>query len=158
LRFTLIKNVKKDKAMRPILNTLLFFILLYIPFDIYVKSHTMGISTETIMITLFGNADEFIDPMNKSVFLEFIHMQIFFLMMILLTLSAIFIRLLSQKKNTVLVINLLMGFALITPITLFLSYFYTHDFINIYLFSFFTWHLIALYMTLHSIWELNFVK
>lgn len=158
MRFTLIKNVKKDKAMRPILNTLLFFILLYIPFDIYVKSHTMGISTETIMITLFGNADEFIDPMNKSVFLEFIHMQIFFLMMILLTLSAIFIRLLSQKKNTVLVINLLMGFALITPITLFLSYFYTHDFINIYLFSFFTWHLIALYMTLHSIWELNFVK
>jgi len=158
LRFTLIKNVKRDKAMKPILNALLLFILLYIPFDIFVKSHTIGISTVTLISTLYGNADEFIDPINQSVFLEFIHMQIFFLMMILLTLSAIYIRLLSHKSNTLLAINLLMGFAFVTPLTLFLSYFYTNEFVKIYLFSFFAWHLIALFITLRSLWELNFVK
>ena len=144
--------------MRPIINGLLLFMLLYIPFDIMVKSHTMGLSTVTVMQTLFGNADEFLDPMNKSVFLEFIHMEIFFLMMILLSLSAVYIRLLSHKSNTILTINLLMGFALLTPVTLFCGYFYLAEFINLYVVSFFIWHFVALYMIIRSLWELNIAK
>jgi len=159
LRFTLIKNVKQDKMMRPLLNGLLFFMLLYIPFDIFVKSHTIGLSTTAIATTLFGNADEFLDPMNKSVFLEFIHTEVFFLMMILLTLSAVYIRLLHKKSATlILTINLLMGFALLTPIALTSAYFYSTEFVSIYIVSFFVWHCIALYMILRSFWELNIAK
>jgi len=144
--------------MRPLINGLLLFILLYLPFDIFVKSYTMGISTTTVMTTLFGNENEFIDPINKSVFLEFIHIQIFFLMMILLSLSAIFIRLLSHKSNTLLIINLVMASALLTPITLFSAYFYRSEFVPLYIFAFFSWHLLAFYMTSRSLWELNIVK
>jgi len=144
--------------MRPLLNGLLIFTLLYIPFDIFVKSNTIGITISTLSTSLFGNTDEFIDPMNKSVFLEFIHTEIFFLMMILLTLSAVYIRLLHKKSNVILIINLLLAFALFSLITLIAAYFYSHEFIGIYLFSFFTWHLVALFMTLRSLWELNIVK
>ena len=144
--------------MKPLLNGLLFFTLLYLPFDIFVKSHTIGITITALSDTLFGNADEFIDPINKAVFLEFIHTEIFFLMMILLTLSAVYIRLLQKKSNVVLTINLLLAFALLSPITLMSAYFYSHEFVNIYLFTFFTWHLVALFMTLRSLWELNIVK
>ena len=158
MRFTLIKNVKQDKMMRPLLNGLLLFMLLYIIFDIFVKSETMGISTTAITTTLFGNADEFIDPMNASVFLESLHAQIFFLMMIVLTLSAVFIRLLHKKSRVILMINLLLGFALLTPIALLSAYFYSGEFISIYLFSFFSWHFIAFSMIVRSVWELNFVK
>ncbi len=144
--------------MKPLLNGLLLFIFLYLIFDVFVKSHTMGLSIKTVSTTLFGNADEFLDPMNKSVFLEFIHMQIFFLMMILLTLSAVFVRLLHQKRNTILVLNIVMLFALLSPIALVAAYFYSTEFVGIYLFAFFTWHTLALYMTLASLWELNIAK
>ncbi len=144
--------------MKPLLNGLLLFILLYLLVDIFVKSQTLGISTSAIFTSLFGNADEFIDPMNKSVFLESLHMQIFFLMMVLLTLCAIFIRLLQQKKNIVLTMNLVMFFGLLTPVSLGIAYFYLPSFVPVYLACFFLWHLIALYMTLSSVWELNHAK
>ncbi len=158
MRFTLIKNVKEDKAMKPLLNGLLLFILLYILFDIFVKSHTMGLSVSTVTTTLFGNADEFLDPMNESVFLEFVHMQIFFLMMILLTLSAVYARLLHKKSKTVLMLNILLFTALLTPLSLVAAYFYSAEFIGIYLFTFFSWHIVAFYMATASLWELNCAK
>ena len=144
--------------MKPLLNGLLLFIFLYIIFDVFVKSHTMGISLTTVSTTLFGNTDEFIDPMNKSLFLEFVHMQIFFLMMILLTLAAVYLRLLHQKRNTLVVLNILMLSALLSPVALVTAYFYPTEFIGIYLFAFFSWHTVALYMTLSSLWELNIAK
>lgn len=158
MRFTLIKNIKQDKSMKPLLNGLLIFITLYLTFDIFVKNHTLGLSVTTVSTTLFGNADEFLDPMNKSVFLEFIHMQIFFLMMLLLIVSAVFIRLLHKKQNTIIIMNLLMLFGILTPLTLTAAYFYSAEFIGIYLVCFFFWHIIAFYMTLKSFWELNFAK
>ena len=118
----------------------------------------MGLSVSTVSTTLFGNADEFLDPMNESVFLEFIHMQIFFLMMILLTLSAVYARLLHKKSKTVLMLNILLLAALLSPITLMSAYFYSAEFIGIYLFAFFTWHIVAFYMTTASLWELNCAK
>jgi len=144
--------------MKPLLNGLLLFMALYLVFDFFVKDHTLGLSSMAVTTTLFGNADEFLDPMNESVFLEFIHVQIFFLMMILITLSAVFIRLLHHKKNTILVINILMFFALLSPLTLIAVYFYFPSLVSIYLLCFFSWHLLALYMALSSLWELNFAK
>ncbi len=144
--------------MKPLLNGLLIFITLYLVFDIFVKNHTLGLSIYTVSTTLFGNADEFLDPMNKSVFLEFIHMQIFFLMMLLLTLSAVFIRLLHNKQNTILIMNLLMLFGILSPLTLTAAYFYSAEFTGIYLVCFFFWHVIAFYMALKSLWELNFAE
>lgn len=158
MRFTLINDVKQDRSMKPLLNGLLIFITLYLVFDVFVKSHTLGLTSMAVSTTLFGNADEFLDPMNESVFLEFIHVEIFFLMMILLTLSAVFIRLLYQKRNTILTVNVLMLFALSSLLTLAAAYFYFPSLVNVYLFCFFAWHLIALYMALSSLWELNFAK
>ncbi len=136
--------------MKPLLNGLLLFILLYLVFDMFVQSHTMGLSIQSIQTTLFGNADEFLDPMNKSVFLEFIHMQIFFLMMLVLTLSAVFVRLLHHKTNTLLTMNILMVSALLTPISLTLAYFYSPEFVTIYLVVFFAWHITAFWISLRS--------
>jgi hypothetical protein len=144
--------------MKPLLNGLLMFTILYLIFDILVKNYTLGLSVATVSTTLFGNADEFLDPMDKSVFLEFIHTQIFFLMMLLLTLSAVFIRLLHKKQNTIITMNILMFFGILTPVTLTAAYFYSAEFTGIYLVCFFSWHIIALYMALKSFWELNFAK
>ena len=105
MRFTLIKDIKRDNSMKPILNGLLLFTLLYLVSDIFVTYHSFGLFAEQLRTTLFGNEEEFIDPMSQALFLEYIHTQIFFMMMLLLTLSAVFARLCSKKRYMLLFIN-----------------------------------------------------
>jgi len=138
--------------MKLILTSFLSFILLYLISDIIVKYYTFGVFPDTIKVTLFGNEEEFIDPITKASFLEFWHVEIFFMMMILLTLSAIFIRLANRSR--VVMTNMLMISAIISLITLALSYFTASFFIYIYVFTFFIWHLSSIYMIFYSFWKL----
>ena len=152
MKFTLINNIKQDKAMKLILTGFLSFILLYLISDITVKYFSFGILPDAINITLFGSEEEFIDPITKASFLEFWHIEIFFMMMILLTLSAIFIRLANRSR--VVMTNTLMISAITSLITLALSYFASSFFIYIYVLTFFIWHLSAVYMIFYSFWKL----
>ena len=152
MKFTLINNIKQDRAMRLILTGFLSFILLYLISDIIVKYFGFGILPDTIKTTLFGNEEEFIDPITKASFLEFWHVEIFFMMMILLTLSAIFIRLANRSR--VAMTNTLMISAIISLVSIALSYFVASFFIYIYVLTFFIWHLSAIYMILYSLWKL----
>ncbi|WP_373035810.1 hypothetical protein [Sulfurimonas sp.] len=152
MKFTLINNIKKDNAMRLILTGFLSFILLYIISDILVKYFSFGISVDAVTITLFGNADEFIDPITKSSFLEFWHTEIFFMMMLLLTLSAVFIRLANRSRT--LMTNTLMISAITSLVAVALAYFMSAIFVYIYVITFFIWHLSAIYMILYSFWKL----
>ena len=138
--------------MRLILTGFLTFILLYILSDILVKYSSFGLFGDKINLTLFGSEEEYIDPMSKASFLEFWHTEIFFIMMILLTLGAVFIRL--AKNSRVLVTNILMISAIASLVALGLSYFISPFFVNIYVATFFLWHLTALYMILYSLWRL----
>ncbi len=139
--------------MSLILKGFLSFILIFLISDILVKYFSFGITPDVINTTLFGNEEEFIDAITKSSFLEFWHTEIFFIMMILLTLSAIFIRL--SNKSKIVMTNTLMISAIISLITLPLAYFVSSDFVNIYLLTFFIWHLSAIYMIFYSFWKLN---
>jgi len=143
--------------MKSILNGLLLFTLIYLLADVFVSSSTIGFSNLEVYTTLYGNEEEFLDPITPSAFLEYLHTQIFFMMMILLTLSAIFLRLSGANSFAILSVNSLMLSALTTLIFLALVYFMQYDaLITPYIFFFVSWHLIALYMTIISLWRLNF--
>ena len=105
MKFTLIKDLKQDSLMKPILSGLLIFTLLYLIADIIVKNATVGIFITDITYSLFGNEEEFLDPMLQSTFLEFWHIEIFFIMMILLSLSAVFIRLSTMNIKNLVIFN-----------------------------------------------------
>ena len=132
--------------------------LVYFIADILVVHATLGLVSQDIKVTLFGNTEEFIDPMDKSVFLEYIHGQIFFIMMTLITLSTIYARLCSIKRYSIVIINILMLSALLTLISLALAYFYLPVLINVYMLAYFIWHITAFTMALHSLWNLNFAR
>lgn len=158
MRFTLIKDLKEDSSMRPILSGLLLFTLLYLVADVFVLKGSFGLFFAQIQNTLYGNMDEYIDPMSNSLFLEFIHSQIFFMMMILLTLSAVFIRLFSKTRFSLVLVNLLMFSALCSLVMLALSYYVSQEFIVAYIITFFIWHVLAFVMSALSLWSLNFAK
>ena len=153
MKFTLVKNIQKDSAMSLILKGFLLFILLYLIADVLVMNSSFGITVDTITTTLFGNEDEYIDPINEASFLEFWHTQIFFVMMILLTLNAIFIRVANRSRviNT----NILMISAITSLISLVLAFYVSNFFINVYMWSYFIWHTMAIYMIIYSFWKLR---
>ncbi|MDB2562441.1 hypothetical protein N9X61_02435 [Sulfurimonas sp.] len=154
MKFTLIKNLNQDKSMRPILTGLLIFTLLYILSDVLVKYMNFGIFPDAITLTLFGNEEEYLDPLSKASFLEFWHVEIFFIMMILFTLSAVFIRLSKHNSFRHISLNTLMLSAIFSLVALLFAYFISKTFVIIYSVLFFTWHITAVYMILYSLWKL----
>ena len=153
MRFTLIKDIKKDKTMSLILKGFLVFIFLYLISDILVMNSNFGLSVESISSTLFGNEEEYLNPINEAAFLEFWHIQIFFIMMILFTLSAIFIRLANRSR--LIVTNILMISAISSLLAIVLAYYMASFFVSVYIFTFFIWHITAIYMIFYSFWKLN---
>ncbi len=140
--------------MSTILKGLLFFIFSYLIADFFVKYFTIGLLPDTLILSLYGNEEEYIDPMSVSSFLEFWHVEIFFIMMILLTLSAIYIRTVSNVKNYKFALNLVMISSLISLVTLPLAFYISSHFVYIYFITYILWHLGALQMTLRSLWKL----
>ncbi|PHS56219.1 MAG: hypothetical protein COB17_10030 [Sulfurimonas sp.] len=139
--------------MSLILKGFLIFILLYLISNILVMNSSFGISVDSINSTLFGNEDEYVDPITESAFLEFWHTEIFFIMMILFTLNAVFIRV--AKRSRIILTNVLMISAITSLISLALAYYVSDFFINIYVYTFFIWHIMAAYISLYSFWKLN---
>ena len=158
MRFTIIKDLKKNTVMTSLLKGMLSFFIIYLFSDVFVKQNTLGLFVSEITLSLFGNEEQFIDPMTKASFLEFIHGEIFFLMMLLLTLNAVFIRVFQNTKYSLVMTNVLLLSALISLTALFASYFLSKSFISLYVITFFLWHFFALEMSLHSLWRLSFAK
>ncbi len=155
MKFTIIKDLNQDSMMKPILSSLLFFTLLYLLSDFFVKYSSFGLFPHAVYSTLFGSEEEFLDPISKASFLEFWHVEIFFIMMILFTLSTIFIRVSNASRRAIIVVNLMMISAIASLISLPLAYFFSSSFINIYVATFFIWHILALFSVLYSLKRLH---
>lgn len=140
--------------MRPLLGGLLLFILLFLSADVLLKSDHIGLTPTHLSETLFGNEAEYIEPVTEHFLLELMHSDIFFMMMTLLTLSAVYARLCQNRRVRLININIAMITALLTIIFLPTAYYLSAHFILPYIISFYAWHLMALMMTLASLYYL----
>jgi len=154
MKFTVIKDVKHDPLMRPLLGGLLLFILLFLGADIFLKDDHIGLTPSHLAQTLFGNEEEFIEPAGEQFLLELMHSDIFFMMMTLLTLSAVYARLCQNARLRLVNINLTMVSALLSIVLLPLAYYLSAHFILPYITAFYLWHILALMMTLSSLFYL----
>ncbi len=158
MRFTLVKELRTDPLMRPLLNGVLIFIVAFLFVDIFLKYERTGIDVATISNTLYGNEEEFADPISEQFFLELLHAEIFFIMMTLLTLSAIYARLAPIKRRMLIVINVI-SLAAISEVVMFvLAYYVGSLFIYIWIVSFWTWHIGAIFVSTLSLFYLNFQR
>lgn len=154
MKFTLIKDLKEDTTMKPILTGLLLFILLYLLSDVVVKHLNFGIFADDLHLTLFGDEEQYIDPLSTASFLEFWHIEIFFIMMLLLTLSAVYIRLAKDSSSKLITLNIVMLSAITSLVSIIFAYFFSKSFVNVYMISFLLWHITAIYMVFYSLWKL----
>ena len=154
MKFTLVKDIKGDTLMRPILGGLLLFILLFLSADVVLKNDHIGLTPTALAQTLFGNEEEYIEPVTEHFLLELMHSDIFFMMMTLLTLSAVYARLCQNKTIRIVNINATMISALLTILFLPLAYYLSAIFIFPYIIAFYAWHILALFMAIASLYYL----
>ena len=158
MRFVLIKDLKQDRSMRPMINFLLAFILLFVIFSPVVQNTTIGLYESKVHTTFFGNEEEFLDPINSDYFLEYLHTQIFLVMMTMITLSAIFVRLSRNIFVTKLLVIITNTAALVFLASLALGYYLSPLFVPLYLLSYYLWLGGAVFMIAQSFVRLNFAK
>ena len=154
MKFTLVKDIKGDTLMRPLLGGLLTFVLLFLTADIFLKNDHIGLTPSHLAQTLFGNEEEYIEPVTEHFLLELMHSDIFFMMMTLLTLSTVYARLCQNPKIRMVNINAVMISALLAIIFLPLAYYLSAQFILPYIIAFYSWHIIALFMSVASLYYL----
>ena len=140
--------------MRPILGGLLLFILLFLTADVVLKNDHIGLTPTALTQTLFGDEEEYIEPVTEHFLLELIHSDIFFMMMTLLTLSAVYARLCQNKSMRIVNINATMISALLTVLFLPLAYYLSAHFVLPYIITFYSWHILALFMAIASLYYL----
>jgi hypothetical protein len=156
VKFTLVKDLKSDDVMRPTLTSVLFFSFIYLITDFFVKHFGFGITPDAITLTLLGDEQQYLDPLDKNVFLEFWHSEIFFVMFISFIITTIYIRTSSASKIAIISVNIMLVSAIISLISLPLSFFYSELFVYPYVFSFYLWHLLGIVASILSLKVLNF--
>lgn len=114
----------------------------------------MGLTPSHLAQTLYGDEEAYVEAVSEHFLLELMHSDIFFMMMTLLTLSAIYARLCQNKTIRIVNINATMITALLTIIFLPLAYYYSSHFILAYIISFYAWHILAIFMVFASLFYL----
>lgn len=152
MKFTLVKDLRQDVLMRPILIALLLFFIPYFLGDIFLVQTQFGANYEALYKTYYGFEEEFIDPLSLRAILEYTHQKIFFVMMTLLSLSAIYIRLNKKSAFMIVILNITLLSAFLTQLLFILSFYY--EMLLFYYLLFYIWHIMALYMTLISLYRI----
>ncbi len=154
MKFTLVKDLRSDPLMRPVLIGVLLFLLLFFISDLFVMQDQIGLHVSKASQTLYGDEAQYLDPIAPLVLLELIHANLFMSMLSLLTLSAVFIRLETREKRARLGVHLLMLSALLAPALLYGASFGIPLLMAVWLLFYWLNHLIALLMILFSLWRL----
>ncbi|MEA2110794.1 MAG: hypothetical protein U9P71_01970 [Campylobacterota bacterium] len=154
MKFTLVKDLAKDTLMRPLLTGVIFFLLLFLVSDLFQKESQIGLHVNSVNTTLYGNEEEFLDPISLEALLEIIHADIFFMMMTLLVLCAIYGRLASKSKKTYWIIHSVNISAFASVVLLLIAFKSSAIITPFWLLAVCFWHVLALMMSLESLYRL----
>jgi len=152
--------VAKDLAHSTLLNYLMagvvVAILLYLGLDTVLHAYVIGLDVHSISVTLFGDAENFVEPVLIDSLLLQVHIDLFMTLFALLILSSIYIRLYTDKTMTKWIVHLLFILGMLAPASLLLAYFVSASFVSIWLISFVLWHLLASLVALMILKKLLF--
>lgn len=154
MKFTLLKDIRQDPLMRPLLLGLLVFIILFFVSDIYLKHEQIGVTTAAAIMTFSGDEATFTDPISLSALLEILHGDIFFMMMSLMMLCAVYARLGNGSRRVGYLIHLTMSAALLSLVAMIAAQQFQGVLIALWVGLFWTWHTAALWMAAVSLLKL----
>ncbi len=156
MKFLVTKESAPSALLRSLMISVVFAIILYIFLDIVLHSYLLGSDIQTIQANIFGDEENFIEPLLIETLLLQIHIDLFMTLFGLMILTSIYIRFHNKQNFTKWFVHIVLFLGLISPIILLLAFFTIEIFIYIWLISFILWHILALIMgiiTLKKLFE-----
>jgi len=152
--------VTKDLAHSTLLGNLMVGVsvalLFYLGLDVLLHAYVIGSDMETITNTLYGNVEEFIEPILLDSLLLQVHIDLFMSLFSIMIIASIYIRLYSSCKHTKMYVHTLFIMGLLAPLFLMVSYFTSIGFVYAWLVCFALGHLLGMGMSLRIIRKLLF--
>ena len=152
--------VTKDLAHSTLLGNLmagvsvaLFF---YLGLDAVLHAYVIGSDMQSISNTLYGNVEEFIEPVLLDSLLLQVHIDLFMTLFSIMIIASIYIRLYSDKSITKWLMHMLFILSLLAPLFLMVAYFTSIGFVYAWLASFVLGHLLGMGLSLRIVKKLLF--
>ena len=152
MKFLTTKSLKENPFLKNLLVGLIIFIILFLFLDIALYSEQIGLRFEDVKNRILGNEEEFIEPILFDSLLIMIHSNLFFSMLILLILSAIWIRVSKLNTFSKWILHLLFLMAIFSNVFLLLGYFYISFRVEIWVVLFWSWHFMAIFMAIYTMY------
>lgn len=143
MKFLVTKDLEHSTLLTYLMSAVVFAILLYLGFDAVLHAYVIGSDIQSISLTLFGDAENFVEPVLIDALLLQVHIDLFMTLFAMLILSSIYIRLYSSKAMSKWIVHLLFVFGMMAPITLLFAYFVGALFVPVWLTAFVLWHVMA---------------
>jgi len=143
MKFLVTKDLAHSTLLTYLMGSVVFMILLYLGFDTVLHAYVIGLDMQSVSVTLFGDAENFVEPILIDSLLLQVHIDLFMTLFSILILSSIYIRLYSDKVMTKWVVHLLFSLGIVAPVVLLLAYFVSALLTAIWLISFVLWHILG---------------
>ncbi len=143
MKFLVTKDLAHSTLLTTLMSAVVFMILLYIGFDAALHAYVIGLDMQSISGTLFGDAENFVEPILIDSLLLQVHSDLFMTLFAIMILSSIYIRLYSDNAMTKLMVHLLFILGIFAPVALVLAYFANALFVSLWLITFVLWHVLA---------------
>ena len=143
MKFLVSKDLAHSIHLRYLMVGVVSAILLYLGFDALLHVYVIGFDMQSVSVTLFGDAENFIEPVLIDSLLLQVHIDLFMTLFAILILSSVYIRLYSDSVMTKWTVHLLFILGMLAPAALLLAYYVNALFTAIWLISFIFWHILA---------------
>lgn len=156
MKFLVSKDLAHSTLLRHLMTGVVFALFFYWVLDIVLHAYVLGLDVTTLSTTLYGNNEEFIEPILIDTLLLQVHIDLFMSLFAIMIVASIYIRIYSTKVMTKWLVHLLFILGLLSPILLMVAYFTTVGFIYVWLVSFVLGHILGMSMSLLIVKKLLF--
>lgn len=157
MKFLVSKDIKPSPLLKSLMANIMVIIIFYMFLDILLHSYLFGFDISSIKATIFGDKENFIEPILLETLLIQVHIDLFMTLFGVMILSSIYIRYYSLQKYTKKFLHLLFLSSLLSPILLIVSFFSYSFVLYLWIFVFILWHLLALIMAFLNLKKIWFV-
>lgn len=148
MKFLVNKDLEHSRLLKNLMAGVVFALFFFFLLDIILHAYVFGLDISTLSTTLFGNPDEFIEPILLDTLLLQVHIDLFMALLSIMIVASIYIRLHNKKMRTKWLVHTLFILGLFAPIFLMVAYFTNVWFVTMWLVTFILGHLLAMWMSL----------
>lgn len=156
MKFLVTKDLEHTTLLAKLMAGVSIALFCYLGLDVVLHGYVLGADATSITTTLYGNAEEFIEPILLDTLLLQVHIDLFMSLFSIMIIASIYIRLYSANVSTKWLVHTLFILGLLAPLGLLIAYFISVGFVYVWIGSFILGHLLGMGMSLGIIKRLLF--